>query len=263
MAETGKGMAANDDRFYDDLAGDYDRLIRWQSRLRTERPWFEALWKRFGVRSVLDASCGTGHHMVLFTEQGLEVTGADASIEMVEAARRNLGEAGIGTDGRVVHSTWADLATKVPRQFDAVLCIGNSLPYVLDPDEFHASLRGIWSRVAPGGVAMVQFRNFEKAVRSGQRFLPLMATSQPVETLGIRMYDFHPHHIDFNVILVEKFGGEWRMRHRVTTLKPYTPDEVESVFRALGGRAEVYGNLGLEPFDRALSDDAVIVARHA
>jgi SAM-dependent methyltransferase len=262
MAETGQQPASGKEAFYDDLAGDYDRLIRWENRLRTERPWFDSMWRRLGVRSVLDASCGTGHHLVLFREQGLQAVGADASQEMLSAARRNLEEAGIRPDGMLVHSSWADLAARVPRQFDAVLCIGNSLPYVLDPDAFHASLRGIWSRVAPGGAAVVQFRNFAKAMLAGQRFLPLMATMEPVETIGIRMYDFHPHHIDFNVIMVEKADGQWRMRHRVTPLKPYTPEEVESVFRALGGKAEVYGNLGLEPFDRAQSDDAVVVARH-
>jgi ubiquinone/menaquinone biosynthesis C-methylase UbiE len=41
-----------------------------------------------GLR-LLDAGCGTGHHMAQLRERGYEVTGVDASKEMLEHARHN------------------------------------------------------------------------------------------------------------------------------------------------------------------------------
>jgi SAM-dependent methyltransferase len=40
---------------------------------------------------VLDIGCGTGRHLLMFLEMGLDVTGLDASSHMLEVARKRLG----------------------------------------------------------------------------------------------------------------------------------------------------------------------------
>jgi ubiquinone/menaquinone biosynthesis C-methylase UbiE len=40
---------------------------------------------------VLDIGCGTGRHLLMFSEMGLDVTGLDASTHMLAVARRRLG----------------------------------------------------------------------------------------------------------------------------------------------------------------------------
>ncbi len=253
------------DSFYSSLADDYDRVIRWERRLAAERPWFLNLWRLRGARSVLDASCGTGRHIPMFHGMGLDVWGADASPEMIAAARRNAADAGLVAAGfdpetRLVCAPWASLPGAVPRTFDAVLCIGNSLPYVLDPDTMHASLRGLWSRVAPGGILVVQVRNFEKLYMLRERFLPLNVGHSPRETVALRMYDYEPDRILFHVIMLEKHDGEWTMRHRETPLRPWGRHDLEAPLRALGASTAAHGNLGLAPFDPLTSEDLVVVA---
>ena len=249
------------DLFYDNLASDYDRIIRWERRLKVEKPWFQALWDRFNVRSVLDAACGTGRHLTMFLNDGLDAVGSDESAEMIAHAAEVLRQAGHDPAGRLFTAPWTELGEVIDRRFDAVLCIGNSLPYVLDINVFHASLHALWERRTPEGVVVVQFKNFEKLIAEKQRFLPLQATSGPVESLAVRMYDYHPDHIDFNVLMLEKKEGEWTMRHRVTPLKPYHAEDAASCFKALGAQVEVYGSLAMAPYDRLKSDDVVVLAR--
>ncbi len=50
----------------------------------------ELLAPRPGER-VLDIGCGSGHHLIMFNRMGLNVSGVDASAEMVRRARKRLG----------------------------------------------------------------------------------------------------------------------------------------------------------------------------
>lgn len=251
-----------DDDFYKQLAADYDRVIPWEKRLRNERPWFEALWKRFGVTRVLDASCGTGRHLALFAQMGLEVVGADGSGEMVELARRNVKD--LGFEVPVYECQWKQIDSAVPGQYPAVLCIGNSLPYVTQLDSLRSSLAGLWSKVAPGGFLLLQFKNFVKLQTSQQRFLPLSSSDTPCETVALRLYDYLPDHIDFNVILLQRQpGAEWTMRHQVTQLRPYCAEEIQRELEALQASVELNGDLALRPFDLASSEDVVLLAQRA
>ena len=247
--------------FYAELAADYDRMIRWEGRLKNERPLFETIWERYGVRSVLDASCGTGHHLVLFASMGLAVTGTDASEDMIHLARKTTEKAGLFMEDAIFHSAWADLTDKLPHVFDAVLCIGNSLPYVMGEEELQRSLSGLWSRVRKSGILLIQFKNFEKLYRNRQRMLPLVSRDEPHQSVALRIYDYYRDHIDFNVILLDREADEWKVRHHVTPLKPYRSDEIASPLEEMGATVSIHGSLGLEPFDPVVSDDLVVLAQ--
>lgn len=246
------------ENFYDDIALDYDRIIGWERRLGTERPWFENLWKRFHTRSVLDAACGTGRHLSVFAEMGLDVMGSDVSPVMTTQAMKHVREAGLSVQVSV--SSWAELPRKIGRTFDAVLCIGNSLPYVTDRRTLEESLRGLWSRVSPGGILIIQMKNFHKLRREGTRFLPIVSTNQPHETVALRIYDYHTDRIDFNVILLDKIAGEWQDRHQATPLRPYEAKDLVPFLSGLGAGVSIYGSLALDDFADQQSPDFVILA---
>ncbi|MCS7240468.1 MAG: class I SAM-dependent methyltransferase [Candidatus Bipolaricaulota bacterium] len=56
-----------------------------------------AVLKRFGANpeTLLDLACGEGTFAVLMAQQGLRVTGVDASPEMLRFARKKAEEAGV------------------------------------------------------------------------------------------------------------------------------------------------------------------------
>jgi SAM-dependent methyltransferase len=256
--------------FYAEVAPIYDRMIRWERRLKVEEPRFAELWRRTGARTVLDASCGSGRHLVLFQRQGLAATGADASPEMLELARAQVAALPEAERPPLIEATWDRLPERVPGAFDAVLCLGNSLPYVTDPAARLAALAGLWSRVAPGGFLLIQFRNFARMRAAGEKFLPLSQTidrEAGTEYVCLRQYEWHEATVDFNVMILSRPLGDpeaaWALRHWTTPLATLDAEDAAAPLRALGAEVSVHGSLALEPYEPAASDDVVIWARRA
>jgi 2-polyprenyl-3-methyl-5-hydroxy-6-metoxy-1,4-benzoquinol methylase len=112
------------------LSSDYDRFVNWQNRLAIELPFIIEQLQSSNAKTVLDAATGTGMHAIALAQLGYQSTGADNSIGMIEKARHNATSAGVSVRfeiagfGTLAHS----LGT---HSFDAVLCLGNSLPHLL------------------------------------------------------------------------------------------------------------------------------------
>ena len=140
---------------FDNFAGLYDALIDWPKRLANETPFYRALFERIGVRSVLDAACGTGGHAALFHSWGCRVEGADLSPAMIEFCRSQFAES---QSLRWVVRAF-DQPTDVADAFDAVVCIGNSLSLVADLAEAERALRQMLAAIRPGGVCVLQVLN--------------------------------------------------------------------------------------------------------
>jgi len=107
-----------------------------------------------GVRSVLDAGCGTGRVAIELARRGLDVAGVDADPGMLSAARAkapdlewilaDLSDFDLrGADGR--------------RRFDAVVMAGNVMIFVV-PGTEGAVLEQIAGHVRPGGVVVAGFQ---------------------------------------------------------------------------------------------------------
>nr|MCU0510357.1 class I SAM-dependent methyltransferase [Anaerolineae bacterium] len=128
--------------FYDALAPMFDVMTDWNARLAAEGPFLKAMLEEAGARSVLDAACGSGGHALALAQWGYEVAGADVSPVMVDMARRKAAEAGLdapfavtdlaGLSELAAGRTDDDSALGVARlaPYDAVLCLGNSLPHL-------------------------------------------------------------------------------------------------------------------------------------
>ena len=84
--------------FYEDFVEKYDSLISWENRLKRENPFFDTLFQKYNVKSVLDCACGTGHHVIMLSQKGLNAKGSDLSPVMINKARINAKESKIMND---------------------------------------------------------------------------------------------------------------------------------------------------------------------
>lgn len=260
------------DGFYEALSGDYDRFVDWKARLAFEMPFLEDVFARHEVRRLVDLACGTGQHAIAFARLGVQVAAADMSEAMVRRARVSVASAGVPV--KVHQLAFGELCRGLPgadaRRHDAVTCLGNSLPHILDERALEAAISDIASVLRPGGALVIQNRNFDRVLARGDRYMSpeghrTRAASGDEEWLFVRFYDFCGHNLTFNMLRLHRRGTEaWSMGRESTPLRAWCQAElVEHLQR--GGFAQIasYGSFRGAPFEPLESPDLVLVAARA
>lgn len=250
---------------YDQLSADYDRFVDWSGRLAGELPFIERLLQSVGALGVLDAACGTGVHAIALARRGYDVVGADASPGMVERARHNAEAAGAALPLMVAE--FGVLARQAGDRFDALLCLGNSLPHALSPSDLRTALIDFAACLRPGGLLMIQNRNFDAVLERRQRWMDPQSHRQgDREWLFLRFYDFHrDDRITFNMVrLYREGGGPWSQQVGSTDLRPLRQEELVGELGPAGFDEIVcWGDMQGHPFDLESSPNLVVTARRA
>ncbi len=246
---------------YDDIGPDYDRFVDWESRLALEMPAVERLLAAAGARRVLDTACGTGRHAIALAQRGYEVVGADLSAAMVAQARANAAAAQVEVP--FIQAGLGHLAAGIPGPWDAVLCLGHSLPHLLCAAEVAAALEDMARLLRPGGLLLIQNRNDERLLARGQRFMPLSVYRQgDEEWLFLRMLDLDPRRISFHMVTLHRDAQGWHQRVSSTTHRPLPQTELAAALLAAGfADLAFFGSWAMEPFVVDQSGDLVVVAR--
>ncbi|HLB00510.1 MAG TPA: methyltransferase domain-containing protein [Bacteroidota bacterium] len=264
-------------RFYDDLAPDYDRMTDFDSRMVRDRPLFEMLTRRFGIRRALDAGCGTGFHSILLALSGVEVTAIDISPEMVRLAKENAARVGV-----TIHAFRCPLteleglleagpsgepaggpAGGIMRSpFDGVFCLGNTLAHLRDDATLEKTLRNFGAVVRPGGTLFLQMLNYERILSRRDEVLNVRRVG---DTVFERKYSYGRETITFTVSLTELQGDPRRETNRIRSgsvaLRPITRDLLLDALRRSEFRnTAVYGDLALGPYSPEHSTDLIAVA---
>jgi glycine/sarcosine N-methyltransferase len=280
---------------YDDLSADYDRFVDWSARLAAELPFIERQLQAVGARRVLDAACGTGVHAVALAQRGYAVAGADLSPGMIERARSNAAAAGVELRFEVAgFGALARTFGRAPRAedprsddppsaassgrrgsiqtgpgFDALLCLGNSLPHLLTPAELAAALADFAACLRPGGLLLIQNRNFDRVLARGERWMdPQVHREGEREWLFLRFYDFEADGaLTFNLVTLRQEGegdgrGDWHQRVAATRLRPLRHEGLAAALTAASFAAiTCWGDMQGSSFDPQASPNLVVTAR--
>lgn len=244
---------------YDDFSESYDVMVSWQERLDREEPFFRTLFQSNHARRVLDAGCATGAHALRFADLGLEAVGADPSAEMIRLAReRAAGRSGV----RFVQAGFGQLKARVAETFDAVTCLGNTMPHAVAAGALDEALQDMAAVLRPGGVIAIQQLNYDKILQEKRRFLGTSSGMRDgIEYLFFRFYDFEGEQLVFNVATLKKAQGKWDFQVGSTRLRAITRDELrDALVRAGFESAQWFGSYAEEPFDPGSSGDLMVIA---
>lgn len=258
----------NKEKMYDQFSDDYDRFVNWKDRLANEIPFLRTQLVRElndGVHpiSVLDAACGTGQHVIALTKHGFNCAGADVSANMVRIARRN----GIAdnVDIPFVQAGFGQLSSAFGNQkFDNLICLGNSLPHILDEAEMMRTLDDFKAVLRPGGKLIIQNRNFDSVINTHNRWMSPETYREGNQTwIFVRFYDFDPDGLitfNFNT-LTKQAEGEYQQRMFSTRLWPFTKNQMITWLKNAGFRnIRLYGDLQSAAFDIENSPNLVVTA---
>ena len=132
---------------------------------RTWADYLARLWKRHDVvpQRVLDLACGTGTISRLLARRGYSVTGVDLSAGMLAVARERTSAEHLDIPFYQQDAAELDLGDI---RFEAVLCLFDSLNYILDSERVQSAFYRVFAQLAPGG-AFIFDVNTEYALAEG------------------------------------------------------------------------------------------------
>lgn len=242
--------------FYDCIAEQYDDIVGGAKRLEGAGKLADWLVESCHATRVLDVACGTGLHARALAERGVQVVAADVSEGMLREAKDNTDDAG----GLIewVHAPMEQIAQKVAGPFDAVICVGNSLPYLLTDEQLRAAMQGFRSLLGPEGIAVVQTLNYDRILKRGERIVGITRFG---DTEYVRFNDFLPDRMSFNILAITWQGDKCRHTLHQTEMRPLKAAELRAAFVKAGfGEPKLYDGLQFNEFDSEESDGLLLVA---
>jgi len=233
------------------MADLYDVFVDWEGRLGREMPGIVKRLRETDARRVLDAGCGTGRHVAALLREGFDAHGADVSEEMLAQAR-----AFTGAPGRFHAWRMGDPPPDLGAPFDALLCLGNVWPQVLDVD---AALLAFRRLVRPGGLVLVGLKAVEARRAGKDPFMPLLKRMHEGRPLWfIRFVDFED--AEFAHLHMVVVGGDAAF-HRSTRMRVWSPGTLRGAFERAGFRdVSVSARIG-EPGVAPTTEDVFVHAR--
>ncbi len=188
--------------------------------------YLERLWTLHGQhpRAILDLACGTGTVARLLAQRGYELTGVDLSEGMLEVARRKAEEERLPIAFHAQDAAELDLGTQ---RFDSVVCLFDSLNYLLEPPRLQAALERICAHLNPGGTFIFDV-NTEYALAQGMFNQSCTRRDEPLHYRWRSRYDPQTRlctiHMRFSYDPGD--GGERQTFTEVHRQRAYSKDEL-------------------------------------
>jgi glycine/sarcosine N-methyltransferase len=239
----------------------YDALVDWPRRLANEGPFYRRLFEDAGVRRVLDAACGTGHHAAMFRSWGLHVEAADINPEMIDYCRSTHGES---ASLRWVVRSFVEPASAAGA-FDAVVCVGSSISLAPDVETVNRVIAAMLSVVRPGGVCVIQALNLWR-VPEGPTMWQKCRHFRRDDGERIVIKGLHRFGDRGFIELIELSvagGGVSSRFHRATMLGLRDADLRVAVESAGGRDVRICGTFQNDPYEPQKSPDLVLVCSRA
>lgn len=244
---------------YDQLAPTYNIIFDNEERLKREDPFFEHLFQEHMATSILDLGCGAGGHSLYWSEKGMNVVGIDSSAGMIAEARSQAEAQGLDVEFQCIPIT--DFSSKLQQRFNAVVCLGNTVAHLLQPEQLGRLLRETVACLKVTGVAVFHCVNFRRILDIKRRDHPVLSrTVEGKEYVFCRFYDFHPHALEFNMVLLAKEDGAWTSHSSQILHYPWMKEDLETLAKDAGFTDVMfYGGMDFSDFDPEKSADLFMV----
>lgn len=238
--------------FYQELSKYYDCIFPLNSMQ------IEFIQERIGAKrtQILDIAAGTGNHTVVLAKLGHSLTAVELDATMVEKIhkkKQNL-------DIEVFQEDMRNIDQLPNGQFDAVLCLGNSIVHLDSLHEIHNMIKKAYEQLNEQGVMIIQTVNYDRIYNDNIKELPIIENEDEGVTF-IRTYEFiDDNKINFHGKLVVRNGNENETYYNTVSLYPLKSEELIEVLSICGFKeVEMYGNYKGEAYSTT-SPATIVVA---
>ena len=245
--------------FYNNIADVYDAITHETQRREGAENFVSWLTKEYHIETVLDVACGAGLFTLEFARQNVRAIGIDIAKDLLNLASEKA--AAENLDIQFFDEPMQKSADVINAPADAIVCMGNSLPHLLEESDLTATLNEFDRLLKPGAPLVFHMLNYNRVLKQNER---MVGVTKKNDVEFIRFYDFLEKKIRFNLLEVDWSHTPARTELCSTTLRPWTVDEViEALSRHHFAEFETFGNLNRGHFDQDESEVLVLVAKKA
>ena len=140
----------------------YKDLVKWEKRLEKETPFFKELLDSFNSKKlrILDVSCGTGFHLVMFAKWGYQGVGIDISEKNIEEAIKLAKNNNVDNKTDFIIGDILEIEKQLKDEsFDFILFIGNTFS-IFSAEERKSLLNQLIVLLNKGGKILIQAVNY-------------------------------------------------------------------------------------------------------
>ena len=185
---------------YGELSGVYDRLNP-KEEIFQQKLFFQMLKDRASIRTALDSACGTGWHVALLHELGIQTSGSDLSPAMIREAEHNLTD--VPTDLRVADFRQLPDAWN-GKTFDLVTCLTTSLPHMLTDEDLVAALHSMYEVLNAGGLLVIDNGITDALLNAKPKLIPGRVHSDDAFYFFMEYPD--ERRVTFNILYIKKLA---------------------------------------------------------
>lgn len=238
---------------YEGFAARYD----WMKAPNPAREqFFRRLFAKHRVSKVLDSACGTGQDLIMFHGMGVEVFGSDLSDAMLAQARKNIAQAQVQIP--IQKADYGELPKHYDAQFDALVCLSNSINEPLEDTETLRALRSMRAVLRGGGILVFDQGQTDASMRNPPCFAPVV-NNRDFTRLFVMEYSGHVqtvHILDF--IHTE---DQYDFKHATVRIRIRLQDSWTAILGQAGFRSvSFFGGWDGSPYDKESSGRLIGVA---
>jgi len=220
--------------------------------------FFQQLFARHGVGTILDCACGTGKHLHMFHSLGYKATGSDISPSMLAQARNNLTNAGIEVPLHQIDYRELPLHFRTP--FDAVTCLSSSILHMASDEQVLLAFRSMRAVLRPGGILVLTQGTTDRQWAEKPRFI---LAADTIEFTRLFVIDYLGTGARYNVVDINR-GGDgselevWSVDYPHILLQ----DDQRRLLQAAGfASIQFFGSYRFGPYDKEASPMLIAVAQ--
>jgi len=226
--------------FYDGIADYYHLFFRdWQATMQREGSALRRTFRDQNIRTILDASAGTGTQAIALAQLDYEVTAADPSFNMLMKAREYAQSADVADTIAFVRAGFLELPYALVGPYDAVVTKGNALPHLLSDAEITQALCNFYNLLRPGGMVVIGMRDYDFLLEDRPRFVPRhVHTDDPNQDyILFDVWDWDdgpPVTVTFNTFIVNGKGDNYSVTKHPVMYRALRREELERMLTEVG-----------------------------
>ncbi|MCL2855838.1 MAG: class I SAM-dependent methyltransferase [Defluviitaleaceae bacterium] len=211
---------------YGEFARVYDQFM--EAPYEDWADYIEGLWVKFGQKPhlVLDLACGTGTLTCILAGKGYDMIGLDLSADMLMVARQKAPE--------ILFLQQDMRAFELYGSVDAIICICDSLNYILETDELAQVFKQAYFYLNPGGTLIFD-------INTQYKFSQILADNDfcHVDEEGAYIWEnFYDEAEELNeyraTFFIKNKSGQYARHEEIHVQKAHKPEQIKQALKTAG-----------------------------